>query len=256
MKNYVSYHSAERMGYEYSDSGTNSFSLVTSKSIKNIEGNRVWTISGHGSPREYWLRDTWIADESGETEIDGGFSKYIRGTDGYCFLPPVHLNAIPWFRDFVESRVNFSIGFSAMQEKFVEKFEALWDEHRQSIAIIPDCEDPIDFNRTYVEGSVTKVLANAYERSEAARTACIRHHGTTCVVCCFNFGRKYGPSVEGMIHVHHLRELSAIGESYVVDPIVDLRPVCPNCHAVIHSCSPAMSIEEVRKLISATSVSN
>ncbi|HUP77181.1 MAG TPA: hypothetical protein VM260_01380 [Pirellula sp.] len=247
MKNYVSYHSAERIGYEYS--GANPFSLVTSKSIKNIEGNRVWSISGHGNPREYWLRETWIADEVGEEEDGGDFTRYVKGTEGYCFLPPVHLNVLPWFRDFVESRVNFSIGFGAMQEAFVEKFESLLESHREEIAVQPSYDDLPGDDSNYPEGSVSQVLRNSYERSEAARDACIRHHGTTCVVCCFNFGQKYGPKVEGLIHVHHLRELSAIGKLYLVDPILDLRPVCPNCHAVIHSCSPAMSIQEVRKLL-------
>ena len=34
--------------------------------------------------------------------------------------------------------------------------------------------------------------------------------------------------------VHHLTPLSEIEEEYEVDPINDLRPVCPNCHAIIH----------------------
>jgi len=34
--------------------------------------------------------------------------------------------------------------------------------------------------------------------------------------------------------VHHLVPISKIGKKYRVDPIKDLRPVCPNCHAVIH----------------------
>ncbi len=34
---------------------------------------------------------------------------------------------------------------------------------------------------------------------------------------------------EGFIHVHHLKPLSEVGYEYRVDPIRDLRPVCPNC---------------------------
>jgi predicted HNH restriction endonuclease len=59
----------------------------------------------------------------------------------------------------------------------------------------------------------------------------------------------YGPEVEGFIHVHHLRALSDLAREYVVDPVADLRPVCPNCHAVLHSRRPAYSIEEVRGLL-------
>ena len=49
--------------------------------------------------------------------------------------------------------------------------------------------------------------------------------------------------------VGHLTELATIGEEYEVDPIADLRPVCPNCHAVLHSRSPALSISKLRKLL-------
>jgi hypothetical protein len=32
-----------------------------------------------------------------------------------------------------------------------------------------------------------------------------------------------------------------------VDPVADLRPVCPNCHAVIHLGGACRSIDEVRQ---------
>jgi 5-methylcytosine-specific restriction protein A len=55
---------------------------------------------------------------------------------------------------------------------------------------------------------------------------------------------------EGFIHVHHLKPLAQIGEQYELDPINDLRPVCPNCHAMLHRASPALSIDALRALIS------
>jgi 5-methylcytosine-specific restriction enzyme A len=65
------------------------------------------------------------------------------------------------------------------------------------------------------------------------------------VVCDFDFGAVYGEAAAGFIHVHHTKPLAMIGEQYEVDPIEDLRPVCPNCHAVIHLVNPPRSIEEV-----------
>lgn len=108
----------------------------------------------------------------------------------------------------------------------------------------------------FPEGAVRRVLVNAYERSPAARRRCIEHHGTGCSVCGFDFQVSYGHAAEGFIHVHHLKPLVEIGDDYLVDPINDLRPVCPNCHAVLHMRSPAYSIEEVRrKLLSDAGVS-
>jgi hypothetical protein len=100
-----------------------------------------------------------------------------------------------------------------------------------------------------VEGAACKVTINAYERSPIARRHCIDHYGPTCVVCGFNFGVVYGPLAEGFIHVHHVTPLSEIGEEYEVNPVADLRPVCPNCHAVIHLGGECRSIEEVRQLL-------
>jgi 5-methylcytosine-specific restriction protein A len=42
-------------------------------------------------------------------------------------------------------------------------------------------------------------------------------------------------------------EFSEVGESYVIDPLKDLRPVCPNCHAMIHKRTPPLSISEMRE---------
>lgn len=102
---------------------------------------------------------------------------------------------------------------------------------------------------SYPEGAVRKVTVNAYERNPAARELCIQHYGAQCYVCGLDFGAVYGPTAQGYIHVHHLKSLSEIRTEYEVDPIADLRPVCPNCHAVIHLGGNARTIEEVRTLV-------
>ena len=56
---------------------------------------------------------------------------------------------------------------------------------------------------------------------------------------------------EGFIHVHHIVPLSGLGKSYVVDPINDLRPVCPNCHAMLHKRVPPYTIDELREIMEA-----
>lgn len=101
----------------------------------------------------------------------------------------------------------------------------------------------------YYEGAVRTVLVNAYERSRDARAACLAHYGMTCAACGFTMADLYGHAGEGVIHVHHLYNLAKVGEQYEVDPINDLRPVCPNCHAILHTVSPAMSVEDLRALL-------
>lgn len=100
-----------------------------------------------------------------------------------------------------------------------------------------------------VEGAVRSITVNAYERNPQARRQCINAHGTTCCICGFNFGAVYGMVADGYIHVHHIRPLSEVNGEYVVDPVKDLRPVCPNCHAVLHLGGEYRSIEEVKNML-------
>ena len=86
-----------------------------------------------------------------------------------------------------------------------------------------------------VEGEQETVTTTKYERNLKARATCLAYHGYTCKVCGMSFEKTYGPEFKDIIEVHHIVPLNQIGESYVVDPINDLIPVCPNCHAVIHS---------------------
>ena len=98
------------------------------------------------------------------------------------------------------------------------------------------------------EGAVYRVAVTAYERNPEARRLCLAHYGNSCVVCGFDFEATYGQEAEGFIHVHHLLMLSQIGKEYVIDPVKDLRPVCPNCHSVIHLNTPPHSIDEVKAM--------
>lgn len=102
----------------------------------------------------------------------------------------------------------------------------------------------------YVEGATMQVSVNAYERSARARSDCIDHYGARCYVCGFDFSEMYGNDLgAGFIHVHHLIDMSAIGREYIVNPIADLRTLCPNCHAMVHKRKPAISPDELKKII-------
>ncbi len=111
--------------------------------------------------------------------------------------------------------------------------------------------DPLDepSGSLFVEGAVKRVSRNAYERSPAARAACLGHYGATCFACRVNLVERYGEVAREVIHVHHLIPLHTISSSYRVDPIRDLRPLCPNCHSVVHAQSPAISPEELGRIL-------
>lgn len=110
-------------------------------------------------------------------------------------------------------------------------------------------QEELSTEEQLVEGASFTVQVSAFERNPVARRKCIAHYGLSCTVCRFNFENAYGSSAEGYAHVHHLMPLASIGEEYVIDPIEDLRPVCANCHAVIHLRQPPYSIEEMKVML-------
>lgn len=104
--------------------------------------------------------------------------------------------------------------------------------------------------REMIEGSRIDVQVSRIERDPGARKKCIQIFGSICVVCGFDFEAAYGNIGCGFIHVHHLNPLAAASGQRKVDPKTDLRPVCPNCHEMLHRQSPPFTIEELRMRIS------
>jgi len=99
------------------------------------------------------------------------------------------------------------------------------------------------------EGKKKVVSVNAYERNPKARKMCLEHHGYNCSVCKINFEDIYGVVGKNFIHVHHLNQISEIKQEYNIDPLKDLTPVCPNCHAMLHKRNPPYTIEEMQEII-------
>jgi 5-methylcytosine-specific restriction protein A len=128
-----------------------------------------------------------------------------------------------------------------------EKLNLLWTSHADGL-IFHSPEEPLP-GETFPEGGKTRVEVNRYERDRRARKVCLARWGSSCVVCGLDFGDRYGSMGQGFIHVHHTLELSAADPDYRVDPINDLRPVCPNCHAMLHRQRPPLSIDELRRLL-------
>lgn len=110
--------------------------------------------------------------------------------------------------------------------------------------------DDLSEKDVHYEGAVKQTIVNRYERDTRARDKCIEYYGLKCQVCSFDFEEIYGELGAGFIHVHHLTKISDIGKEYKLDPIKDLRPVCPNCHAMLHKTKIPMSIDKLKsKLI-------
>ena len=119
-----------------------------------------------------------------------------------------------------------------------------------------DSGPPLDYHADDVidetlfhEGALTTVRVSIFERSQVARQKCVQHYGYQCIICGFDFQKIYGDIGKDYIHVHHRIPLSKLEKKYIVDPVSDLVPVCPNCHAMLHRTNPPLEIEKLKKLI-------
>jgi 5-methylcytosine-specific restriction protein A len=101
----------------------------------------------------------------------------------------------------------------------------------------------------FKEGKSIQVVLNRFERNQKARKECIEYYGSSCRVCNMSFNTTYGDIAESYIQVHHRIEISSRSEEYEVDPINDLIPVCPNCHAMLHKQIPAYTIDELKSIL-------
>ncbi|MBD1883991.1 HNH endonuclease [Microcoleus vaginatus] len=163
---------------------------------------------------------------------------------------PVIDNFVTLFAIF-RAAINVFLG---EEDRFEDYVKCLWDwqsplQVQESVTTTRFFPDEVDSVQTFREGAVRQVSVNAYEREPKARQKCIDYYGSSCSICGFDFGRAFGQLGKGFIHVHHLRPISEIAEEYEIDPIKDLRPVCPNCHAMIHRRSPPFSLEEIKMLL-------
>lgn len=133
----------------------------------------------------------------------------------------------------------------AIKENLVEKLEKQWILKTGNLLDT----NVFELSKNYSEGKRVLRKSYSYERNPEAREACLAHYGYICYICGFSFVKKYGMIGEKFIHVHHKNPVSEVGHEYIVDPIKDLVPICPNCHAMIHRKVPAMSVDELKKIV-------
>jgi 5-methylcytosine-specific restriction protein A len=180
----------------------------------------------------------------GANIVMGGAGKRISEELG--ILPPWKSDEHPNWFSIVADAVKTDIGcLWVMYPALVSALEnTKLVDPSIGIDIFPD--ETAGYTK-HEEGSRFRVEVNIYERNREARNKCVSHYGAHCSVCNFDFESAYGDIGKGFIHVHHLVPLSKVTKSYIVDPVRDLRPVCPNCHAMIHRRNPAFSISELKK---------
>lgn len=229
---------------------------------KNIEvGNRVFVIKlgteERGIIASGWVYNGWYQDVSWDEEKvkSGRLANYID-VDFDIILNPK--KNILRYEELQKGKLgkmewsNQSSGIIIPSDIAIE-LEKIWGSYNNTIIqsrnrneLIP--EEIVNSN-SYFEGATTKILVNRFERNAKARRVCIEHYGCKCHACKVVLEDIYGDRAKEFIHVHHIVSLGKIGKEYKLNPIKDLRPLCPNCHAVIHRYKPEITVDELIKII-------
>ncbi len=65
-----------------------------------------------------------------------------------------------------------------------------------------------------------------------------------------DFGERYGQRGEGFIECHHTKPLASPGQT--VTRLDDLALLCSNCHRMVHLRRPMLSVEDLRRALTAS----
>lgn len=171
-------------------------------------------------------------------DADGYFTLTAQGVkvveDNEEFLGNLFDNS-EWFEDSIELAGKLRVAHKKQRKLYV------YDE-----------------NSIVSEGKTGTKTTKIRERSTQLRDAAIQHYTVDgrikCCVCGFDFYEKYGDHGGGYIQIHHENPICQYAdegsESYIKQAVLDTKPLCANCHCMIHrSKTHMLSIEELKAII-------
>lgn len=115
-----------------------------------------------------------------------------------------------------------------------------------------------DFDNLVIEEGFTQFVSiQKRKRSRALVKLAKEHYAINgklyCSICKFNFEDFYGELGKDFIEIHHLEPIFAYEdaiEKSLEEALQNVRPVCSNCHRMIHrNTKSILSIEQVRALV-------
>ena len=118
MTDFIAYHSAERMGYEYEPKGDfHFFSRKPESYLRSAIGCRVWTLSGKRDRKGHTVfRLAGVFTPSTvNPEIDG----FGIAGEGTLFRPQIDVTSEPWLAELRREQNNFSFGFNRIRRPVV-----------------------------------------------------------------------------------------------------------------------------------------
>lgn len=154
-------------------------------------------------------------------------------------VPWAHQVPVEWVSDFPE--IKMPLG-SAPQFTV----EELASDELERLGAMVDTVTESNKQKEAVEGETYRTEAIFRSRNRALIQAKKVNSDYRCEVCHFSFQKSYKKIGHEYIVAHHLRPIAAGPSKTTLD---DIALVCANCHGMIHTKNPPISIEDLRKLV-------
>ena len=152
-------------------------------------------------------------------------------------VPWAHQVPVKWVSDFPETRI--LLGSEPLTVK------KLSPGNLQQLKSAVHTATVSSKQKEAFEGKLYKIEANFRSRNRALIQAKKANSDYRCEICEFGFEKTYGMIGREYIVAHHLKPI-AVGPSKTT--LNDIALVCANCHAMIHTKNPPISIKDLRKL--------
>lgn len=153
-------------------------------------------------------------------------------------VPWAHQVPVEWVTDFPETRI--LLGSEPLTVK------ELSPDRLKRLESVIDTATVASKQKEALEGETYRTEAIFRSRNQTLIQAKKANSDYRCEVCGFGFEETYGVIGREYVVAHHLKPIAAGPSKTTLD---DIALVCANCHAMIHTKNPPISIEDLRKLV-------
>ena len=118
-------------------------------------------------------------------------------------------------------------------------------EHVKELVAFPDLVEAPE-GKTLTRMHVTRERDPRLVKSKKKKT--LKEQGyLACEICGFDFEKVYGERGKGYIECHHTKPVHTLVAGSKTN-LEELALLCPNCHRMIHSKRPWLTVEELKCL--------
>ncbi|MBS0167341.1 MAG: HNH endonuclease [Nitrospira sp.] len=186
-------------------------------------------------------------------ENDSYLRRQLGGyyAEGEALSGPINIISLgkrQWDLRFVSSNSDRlskkrQIGFQLQQHRYLTPAST---KLLQEILQVPPDNKLVARKQFVIEGRKLTRLVSSRERK--IRQQALKHHGTTCQICNFDFNKLYGEFAKECVEVHHLNPISRSASNGSQTSLDEVIVTCPNCHRALHSWIDPANWKTFRKL--------